>query len=467
MQDAVSQNWTLDKLTTALKGLVLELRGASGRVFSSITTDSREVSEGEVFIALRGEKFDGHDHAAEAAKKGAGVLILERPVEAECPEIIVRDTREAYGAIARAWRSQFSIPLIAVVGSNGKTTTTQMIGSILSAAVAPGESLCTEGNFNNEVGIPRMLLRLRPETRIAVIEAGMNHPGEMARLASWVRPTVVVVTNAQREHQAYIDGVEESARENGMMIVALTAKGTAVLPLTDPSLKIWTNLARARGCSVLTYAASAEGSQVKVSREGTKLAIETPARTVETTLTMPGAHATHDAAAAAAAALSAGVDLESIARGLANFRAVKGRGEMHHLSNGATLIDESYNANPDSMRAAIDLLSSMSAPRVLVAGEMGELGEKSAEYHAEVVRYAKTKGIEALFTTGEKMQEATDLFGASGIYFTSRDALTAALLELIKSPCSILVKGSHYVGLQAVVSAVLEKYGPKDSQAEL
>ena len=463
MQDALSQNWTLDKLTSALKGLVCEVWGASGRFFPSITTDSREIKEGEVFIALKGEKFDGHDHAKDAAEKGAGVLILERPIEADCPEIIVRDTREAYGAIARAWRSQFAIPLIAVVGSNGKTTTTQMIGSILSAAVAPGASLCTEGNFNNEVGIPRMLLRLKPETRIAVIEAGMNHPGEMARLANWVRPTVVVVTNAQREHQAYINGVEESARENGMMIVALTAKGTAVLPLADPSLKIWTNYARARGCSVLTYAADLEGAQVRVRRDEKKLLLETSARTVETTLAMPGAHATHDAAAAAAAALAAGVDLESIAKGLAAFRAVKGRGETHHLTNGATLIDESYNANPDSMRAAIDLLSSMSAPRVLVAGEMGELGEKSAEYHAEIVRYAKAKGIEALFTTGEKMQEATDLFGASGIYFASREALTAALLELIKSPCSILVKGSHYVGLQAVVEAVLEKYGPKGS----
>ena len=457
MQEAVNQNWTLTRLTEALSGLVKEVRGASGRTFTQIATDSRTIGQGEVFLALRGEKFDGHAHAAEAVTKGAAALIVEEAIDTDIPQIIVRDTREAYGALARAWRSQFAIPLISVVGSNGKTTTTQMIACILREAVASeAASLATEGNFNNEVGVPRMLLRLTSETKIAVIEAGMNHSGEMARLASWVRPTVAVVTNAQREHQAYIDGVAGSARENGLMVVALSAKGTAVLPLTDPSLKIWFDYARARGCSVLTYAANADGAYVKAFRQGEKLVIQTPSQSIETTLAMAGDHAVHDAAAAAAASLAAGVSLESIARGLAAFRPIKGRGRMYRLANGSVLIDESYNANPDSMRAAIDVLSQMPAPRVLVAGEMGELGEMSSQYHAEIVKYARSKGIEGLLTTGEAFRDSTMLFGAGSFYYETREALGVALFKALDKPCSVLVKASHYVGLDAIVKAILE-----------
>ncbi len=457
MSEALHQNWTIDRLTEALSGLVKEVRGASGRTFSQIATDSRTIGQGEVFLALRGERFDGHEHALEAVAKGAAALILERAVDTDVPQIIVRDTSEAYGALSRAWRSQFAIPLISVVGSNGKTTTTQMIASILREAVKEeGATLSTQGNFNNEVGVPRMLLRLTSETKIAVIEAGMNHPGEMARLASWVRPTVVVVTNAQREHQAYIDGVAGSARENGLMIVALTAKGTAVLPLTDPSLKIWIDYARARGCSVLTYGANAENAYVNAYRKGEALVIQTPSQTIETTLAMAGNHAVHDAAAAAAASLAAGVKLESIARGLAAFRPIKGRGSMYRLSNGSVLIDESYNANPDSMRAAIDVLSQMPSPRVLVAGEMGELGEHAADYHAEIVKYARSKGIEKLLTTGASFRDVTPLFGAGSMFYETREALGVALFNTLGNPCSVLVKGSHYVGLDAIVKAILE-----------
>lgn len=457
MQEAVNQNWTLNQLTEALSGLVKEVRGASGRTFSQIATDSRTIGQGEVFLALRGEKFDGHAHAAEAVAKGAAALIVEEAIDTDVPQIIVRDTREAYGALARAWRSQFAIPLISVVGSNGKTTTTQMIACILREAVAAdGASLATEGNFNNEVGVPRMLLRLTGETKIAVIEAGMNHAGEMARLASWIRPTVAVVTNAQREHQAYIEGVAGSARENGLMIVALSAKGTAVLPLKDPSLRIWIDYARARGCSVLTYAANADTAYVNAYRKGEALVIETPSQTIETTLAMLGEHAVHDAAAAAAATLAAGVSLASIARGLAKFRPIQGRGRMYRLANGSVLIDESYNANPDSMRAAIDVLSQMPAPRILVAGEMGELGELSSQYHTEIVKYARSKGIEMLLTTGDAFREATSLFGAGSFYYETREALGVALFKALDNPCSVLVKGSHYVGLDAIVKAILE-----------
>lgn len=465
-QEVINPNWTIESLKTVLSPLLKEVRGTSERSFFSVSTDTRHLAAGEIFVALRGERFDGHDYALEAEKRGAGVLVLDHSVGASCPEIIVKDTLEAYGALACAWRKQFHIPLICVTGSNGKTTTTQMIGSILREAASAEGALCTEGNLNNEIGVPKMLLKLCPQTRLAVIEAGMNHPGEMARLAGWIRPSVVVVTNAQREHQAYIDGIEGSARENAMAIVALPEEGTAVLPLADPCFKIWHGFARARGCFLTTYSAKESDAQICAIRRGTSLVIRTPQGNIETTLQMAGEHAVHDAAAAAAAAMAAGVDLGSIARGIAAFKPVKGRGRMHFFENGTLLIDESYNANPDSMRAAIDVLAQMPSPRILVIGEMGELGDKSDAYHREIVHYARSKGIERLLSIGEKFRSVYSEFGENSEFFESREALCSAVQQCLISPCSLLVKASHYMRLDLVVDAALSQNAMTDKTKE-
>ncbi len=453
MHEPTNQHWTLSELCQALKDDLVALKGSTRQTFPSITTDSRAVAKGQVFVALVGEKFDGHDYALAAEKAGAGALVLNRSVGAACPELIVNDTDEAYGRLARFWRHRFSLPVIAVVGSNGKTTTTQMVGAVLFS-YAGDASFCTRGNLNNNVGVPRMLLELTERTRIAVIEAGMNHAGEMAQLASWIAPTVVVITNAQREHQAYIDGVEGSARENAMALVALPETGCAVLPITDSCYRIWADFARARGCRVLTYSAGESAADVQAVRERGDLVLTTPLGETRFAFSMAGEHAVHDAAAAAAASLAAGVPLEDIACGLTSFTALDGRGKIHRFESGALLIDESYNANPDSMRSAIDVLATMPSPHILVAGEMGELGDKSRDYHEEVLRYAKDKGIDALYLTGKPMKDAMGAAGDAAHFYATREALTRAVQEAIQTPCTVLIKASHSVGLDAVVRAV-------------
>ena len=300
--------WTFHALLNALGPLVKDVDGQTGAELGEISTDSRTITSGSVFVALKGPNFDGHDYAVAAKDRGAGVLIVERNVGtgASCPQIIVTDTVEAYGALARAWRAQFSIPLICVVGSNGKTTTTQMIASILRQACGEEAMLATEGNFNNAVGVPRMLLKLTPRTKAAVIEAGISHPGEMAQLISWIRPTVVVITNAQREHQEFLKGVEASARENAMALVSLSAKGTAVLPADDACLPVWLEFARARGCKVATYAAGDTDFAVdlRATEAMGTVTMAFGSETLRLELKMAGRHAVHDAAAAAAAAVS-------------------------------------------------------------------------------------------------------------------------------------------------------------------
>ena len=452
-EPTTNQHWTLSELCQALKDDLVALKGSTRQTFPSITTDSRAVAKGQVFVALVGEKFDGHDYALAAEKAGAGALVLNRSVGAACPELIVNDTDEAYGRLARFWRHRFSLPVIAVVGSNGKTTTTQMVGAVLFS-YAGDASFCTRGNLNNNVGVPRMLLELTERTRIAVIEAGMNHAGEMAQLASWIAPTVVVMTNAQREHQAYIDGVEGSARENAMALVALPETGCAVLPITDSCYRIWADFARARGCRVLTYSAGESAADVQAVRERGDLVLTTPLGETRFAFSMAGEHAVHDAAAAAAASLAAGVPLEDIACGLTSFTALDGRGKIHRFESGALLIDESYNANPDSMRSAIDVLATMPSPHILVAGEMGELGDKSRDYHEEVLRYAKDKGIDALYLIGKPMKDAMGVAGDAAHFYATREALTRAVQEAIQTPCTVLIKASHNVGLDAVVRAV-------------
>ena len=451
----------MSTLEHALAGVIVRTLGnTTGADLGPVCTDSRQVRQGSVFVALKGERFDGHDYAAQAARDGASVVVVERDTGASCPQIIVRDTQEALGALARAWRSQFAVPVICVVGSNGKTTTTQMIASILRSFVGESRVVATEKNYNNHIGVPMMLLRFDRETKIAVIEAGISHPGEMAKLVSWIRPTVTVITNAQREHQEFLDGVEASARENAFAIVALSAKGTVVLPQKDPCLPLWLDYARARGCRITRYCEGASATaNLTTRREGDKVVISGKNMRIETTLAIGGKHAEHDAAAAAAAALAAGVTPEAVARGLARFEALPGRGRRHQLAGGALLIDDSYNANPDSMRAAIDVLAAQPAPRVLVAGDMAETGEQHADFHAEIGRYAKQKGIDKLLATGPDMVYAVQAFGAAARHYEATDMLLRAVREAVRTPASVLVKASHSQRLDRVVESLLKDPG--------
>ena len=437
------------ELAAGIPGAVV--RGDAAVRFTSVCSDSRQVRPGCLFVALRGERFDGHAFLAEAARGGASVALVERPVDAAIAQVIVPNSRRALGLAAAAWRARFRLPLIAVTGSNGKTTVTQMLASVLGRAFGPARRLTTRGNLNNDIGLPLMLLELAAGHKAAVLELGMNHPGEIAYLAQLAQPTVALVNNAQREHQEFLGSIEATARENGAAIAALPPEGVAVFPADDPCASIWRNLAGTR--RIVDFARSADATvtaEYRLQADGAELEIATPVGLIRTRIAVAGLHNVHNALAASAAALAIDVPPGAIATGLAMFTAVGGRGVRSRTPGGAELIDDSYNANPDSVRAAIDLLAAAGPPRILILGDMGEVGSRSAEYHREVGAYAKSRGIDALLGTGAAMCEACAAFGAGAEHFADVEALCERAQELAHPGATILVKGSRFMRMERV-----------------
>jgi len=441
------------ELAASIPGAIV--KGDAMAQVASVCSDSRQIRPGCLFVALRGERFDGHDFVPEAARRGALVALVEQPVDAALTQVVVPNSRRALGLAAAAWRARFRLPLIAVAGSNGKTTVTQMLASILGRAFGPTRRLATRGNLNNDIGLPLMLFELAAGHKAAVLELGMNHPGEIAYLAQLAQPTVALVNNAQREHQEFLGSVEATARENGAAIVALPPEGVAVFPADDPCASIWRNLAGTR--RVIDFARAAYATvtaEYTLLADGSELEIATPVGLIRTRLAVPGAHNVHNALAATAAALAIDVAPGAIATGLAMFTAVGGRGVRSRTAGGATLIDDSYNANPDSVRVAIDLLADAAAPRILVLGDMGEVGSRSAEFHREVGAYARSRGVDVLLATGTAMHEACAAFGAGAEHFADSEALGERARELAQPGATILVKGSRFMRMERVVAAL-------------
>jgi UDP-N-acetylmuramoyl-tripeptide--D-alanyl-D-alanine ligase len=444
---------TLAELAAGMPGAVLH--GDADARIEGVSTDSRTARAGCAFFALRGPNFDGHDFVAAAAARGAAVAVVERRVDVPMAQIVVADARRALGQAAAAWRARFRLPLIAVTGSNGKTTVTQMIGAILAQAFGAERRLATRGNLNNDIGVPLMLFELRASHRAAVLELGMNHPGEIDRLAQWAQPTVALVNNAQREHQEFLAGVEATAIENGAAIARLPGDGTAVFPADDACAGLWR--ARAGTRRVLDFARAGQAAvtaHYELRADGSRLALATPAGALEVDLPVAGAHNVHNALAATAAALAVEVPLAAIKRGLEAFAPVAGRGVAVELANGARLIDDSYNANPDSVRAAIDLLAARPAPRVLVLGDMGEVGSDGPAFHREAGRYAREQGIEALLALGEATRETVAAFGPGAVHCAGIDALIAAARAAAAPGATLLVKGSRFMRMERVVRAL-------------
>jgi UDP-N-acetylmuramoyl-tripeptide--D-alanyl-D-alanine ligase len=417
-----------------------------------VHTDTRTLQPGDLFVALKGERFDANDFIADAKSKGSVAALAHRGrLPAGMPGIEVDDGKQALGALAHAWRRKYSLPLIAVTGSNGKTTVTQMIASILRAW-QPDAHLATQGNFNNDIGLPLTLLRLRAEHRIGVIELGMNHPGEIAYLARTAEPTVAVVNNAQREHQEFMATVEAVARENASVFDSLPADGTAVFPAGEEFSGLWRQLAAGRRC--MTF--GDQGADIVLAgsewHEGQwQVRAETPAGAMAFRLHIAGRHNVRNALAAAGCALAAGVPLEAVVRGLESFEPVKGRSRalaVQLAGRTLTLVDDTYNANPDSVRAAIDVLAELPGPRLLVLGDMGEVGDQGPAFHAEVGDYARERGIEQLFTLGDQAA------GMRGRHFADVGALNDAVLGTLPSTGSVLVKGSRFMKMERVVEAI-------------
>jgi len=446
---------TLARAHALLPGSMLVGDGATA--IERVHSDTRSLRAGDLFVALRGERFDGHAFLPQAREAGAVAALAESGLSEAMPGLQVVDTLLALQQLAAAWRAQFDLPLIAVTGSNGKTTVTQMIASMLAAWHGHG-MLATAGNLNNHIGVPLTLLRLRQDEETwhhaAVLELGMNHPGEIKGLARLAAPTVALVNNAQREHQEFMASVEAVARENGSVIQALGADGTVVIPGFDAFTPLWRELAGER--HVVTFATDGQ-ADVTASRAWQPasacwdLTLHTPVGSARSTLYQAGRHNLHNALAATAAALAAGAPLEAVAQGLAGFLPVAGRSQTLALrlaGRAVMLVDDSYNANPDSVLAAIDVLASLPAPRWLVLGDMGEVGEQGPAFHAEVGAHARQAGIEQVWTAGTL---ATHVGGHR--HFDDVEALLDALAE--RPPAaSVLVKGSRFMKMEQVVQAL-------------
>ena len=444
-------------LATAARAVHGRVQGANVR-FTRVTTDSRAVEPGDLFVALAGERFDGHDFVAGAFGRGAAAaMVADGRGAFPGPVVAVPDPLAALGRLAADWRARFGLPLAVVVGSNGKTTVKEMTAAILRAAWGEGATLATAGNLNNAIGLPLTLLRLREGHRAAVIELGMNHRGETRELAAIARPTIVVVNNAQREHQEFMASVAEVAAEHADAVAALPAGGVAVLNADDASCGVWREAAARAGAQVRTFALRAAAdvtARATLGADGTDLAISTWSGAATVRLAVPGEPMARNALAATAAALSAGAPLGAVARGLAAFRPVAGRLVAMRTDAGALVIDDSYNANPDSVRAAIEVLARAPGRRRLVLGDMGEVGAEGPTFHREVGAYARERGIDRLDAVGTLARHAAEAFGEGARWYADVDALVAAVVPEAREGVAILVKGSRFMRMERVVAAL-------------
>jgi UDP-N-acetylmuramoyl-tripeptide--D-alanyl-D-alanine ligase len=444
-----------------MKGRLSDVAAATGgrlagqdAEFAGVSIDSRTLARGQIFFALRGERFDGHAFVARAAEKGAAAAVVETPVAGALPQVVVRDTLAALASLASAWREKRSALVIGVGGSNGKTTTKELLAGILSG-IAP--TLATRGNLNNHIGVPLTLLAIEPEHRFAVVEMGANHPREIAALASLARPAVALVTNAGDEHLEGFGDLEGVARAEGEMYEALRAGGIAVINADDPFHELWRTMAR--GARVVLFGidaraevrASAIGSRIEAAGFVTHFTLHLGGGEARVRLSLAGRHNVSNALAAAAAAHAAGAGLAAIVAGLERARAVAGRLQLKPGPRGSWLIDDSYNANPSSVRAGIDVLCALPGEHWLVLGEMAELGGATVASHAAIGDYARRAGITRLFAVGEAARHAVTAFGARGAWYDDAAKLADAVGAALDAGISVLVKGSRVNRLERVV----------------
>ena len=448
------------RVSEAAFALGVEHRGGNP-LFTSIGTDSRNVKPDELFIALRGQKFDAHQYlgAAQAAGAVAAMVDIEGATLApeSMPLIPVNDTGKGLTQLAYAWRSRFSIPLLALTGSSGKTTVKEMLAAILreQTGYSHDSVLATHGNLNNEIGVPLTLLALRETHRCAVIELGMNHTGEIGRLTRLARPDVALINNAGQAHIEYLGSIEAIARAKGEIFEGFSGKGIAVFNADDAHAALWQKI-----CNKNKYIRFGLLQEAEISADyelrvlDSNLHIFTPAGEVSVKLNAPGLHNIRNAIAATAAAFALNVPLSAIAAGLARYNGVSGRLQYKSIRAGGTLIDDTYNANPESMRAAIDVLARTPGRRVLVLGDMGELGNSAAACHKAVGAYARDAQINTLFALGEMSAHTVAAFGDGARHFTQMEALLTQLQSSLAADVTLLVKGSRFMKMERVVEAL-------------
>ena len=466
------------RLSEAARAIPAELRGED-RVFDAVSTDTRALVPRALFVALKGEHFDGHDFLAQAAEqRAAGALVQKSGLEARdsglaLPLLIVDNARLALGSLAAYWRRKFSMPLVALTGSNGKTTVKEMLASILREAVAAesripnpaSRVLATRGNLNNDIGVPLTLLELGPGQRYAVVEMGMNHAGEIRYLTRLAAPDVALVNNAGPAHFEFFGSVEAVARAKGEIFEGLQPGGTAVINADDRYAGLWRTLAGDR--RVVEFGLSrpaAVSARYALRYLESEIVVRTPHGEAQAVLKAPGLHNVRNALAASAAAAALEVPAPAIARGLAGYAGIKGRLQKKAALHDATLIDDTYNANPESVRAAVAVLAQAPGRRLLVLGDMGELGAGAAHMHADIGEFARENGVERLLTLGEHAAHAARAFGAGGRHFTRIEDLLAEVENALAPDVVVLVKGSRFMQMERVVQSFELRVSSSESE---
>ena len=440
----------LSEIAKAVHGRMI---GADALV-QSVGSDSRNIAKNQLFVGIKGEHFDGNTFAPEAIKQGAAAVLVSDASTQASPALVVQDTRLALGQLAKHWRDKFKIPLVAVTGSNGKTTVKEMIAAILSAA--KGNVLATQGNLNNDIGMPLTLLKMRAEHTVAVIEMGMNHLGEIDYLTRLATPTVAVITNAGTAHIGELGSRDNIAKAKGEIFAGLSDDGIAVVNADDDYAEYWKSLNVGKKTITFSLNKTADISATFAEKDDlTEVHLTTPSGSVIFNLALMGKHNISNALAASACAVALGISNKDIARGLGNMQVVYGRLQRKAGFNNALLIDDTYNANPDSMKAAIDVLA-MHKSSIFVMGDMAELGENAPQMHADIGLYAKQKGIEQLVAFGDLSAKASLAFGSNAQHFDHIENLVSALKVQMKQGVTVLVKGSRFMQMERVVSRLIE-----------
>ena len=444
----------------AARALHAEWRGEDV-FFTGVSTDSRMVGRGDLFVALRGEKFDGYEFVAAAKERGAVAAMVCQGSEtgnheSRIPLILVKDTRLGLGQLAAYWRGRFTIPLVAVTGSNGKTTVKEMIASILRQTAGGADRvLATAGNLNNDIGVPQMLLRLREQHAYAVIEMGMNHAGEISYLTRLARPSVALITNAGAAHVEGLGSVEAVARAKGEVFEGLDQMGVAVINADDPYAPLWRKLAGSRQVADFGLGGGATVSACyQANLFNSKMTLTLPDGVEEVASQVPGEHNVRNALAAAAATVAMGIGKKTIALGLSQFSGVKGRMQKKRGLHDATLIDDSYNANPESVRAALAVLAAVPGKKILVLGDMGELGGSAVAFHEHIGEEAHLAGVDRLFAVGELSAYTVAKFGAGARHFERIEELLAEVRNQLAADVTVLVKGSRFMQMERVVKDI-------------
>jgi UDP-N-acetylmuramoyl-tripeptide--D-alanyl-D-alanine ligase len=441
-------------LDTAAAEIRAGRRGPNA-TFLGVTTDSRQVARGDLFVALRGERFDGHgfvDTALERGAAGAMVADAEQVRTRNAGLILVDDTLAALGQLAAAWRARFTLPLVAVTGSNGKTTVKDMIAAVLRAHAGEDAVLATSGNLNNAIGMPLMLLRLRSQHRFAVLEMGMNHLGEIRYLTQLAAPGVALITNAGTAHIGELGSREAIAQAKGEIYEGLR-EGIAVINADDRFADYWRGLNAGR--STIDFGLQQQ-AQVRGRVEGDELVVQTPAQTYRVRLQVPGEHNQRNALAACAVAHALRVPAAAVVAGLSEFTGTKGRLQVKPGLARSRIVDDTYNANPDSVLAAIAVLARSPGTRILVLGDMGELGPDARALHADVGVAARRARIDRVLTLGSLSAAAGAAFGAAAEHFEDVDAMCAKLVPMLDGNTTVLVKGSRFMRMERVVERLVD-----------